>query len=227
MKEGIAMIRTPYMKKTIALILLIVAIDSGICLAWSVVGSGFGALGTARALGQGKTNLGLSVGLADDRSFSGYLTYGMSKYMDGRFKLGIRDDGAARFTLGADFKWQFWTVGGRHNEPLDMAIGGLLEFTDHGHGSTIHVGGHLTGSYPFQLNTGGTISPYGRFNVRTESQSWDTGYDYIDGRRSRTHLQFGLNAGVAWSASSVMDLYGEFQFDGNDGVFFGIDFNVM
>ena len=220
------MMKVPSMNKMSALAVFIVTISPVMCTA-SPVGSAFGAQETARSLGQGKTNLGLSVGFVDDRSFNGYVTYGMSKYMNGRFKLGIRDNGAARITVGADFMWQFWTAGGMRNEPLDLAIGGLLEYTDHGPGSTVQVGGHLTGSYPFHLDYGGTISPYGRFNVRTESHSWRSGVAVDEGHRSRTQLQFGFNAGVCWSASSVMDFYGEFQVDGNDGIFFGIDFNVM
>jgi hypothetical protein len=44
---------------------------------------------------------------------------------------------------------------------------------------------------------------------------------------SNSDIKFGLNGGVAWDLTRLMRLYGEFQLDGNDGVFFGIEFGVM
>jgi hypothetical protein len=37
----------------------------------------------------------------------------------------------------------------------------------------------------------------------------------------------GLNGGVQWQMTSTVALYTEFQIDGNDGIFLGIDFGVM
>jgi hypothetical protein len=188
-------------------------------------GTAFGTLTTARALGQGRGNMGLGVGIADATSFFGTFTYGLSKYTDGRIKLGLRDDFNTKITFGADFKWQFWNVGQGRTEPLDGAIGGFFEFEDYGGGSVFQIGAQLLGSYPFQLSRGGTLSPYGRFNVRVEAKSYEQ--PIAGNTSSSTDLEFGLNGGVKWSATPTIDLYGEFQIDGNDGVFFGIDFNVM
>jgi hypothetical protein len=188
-------------------------------------GSAFGTLTTASSLGQGKGNLGLGVGIADATSFFGTFSYGLSKYTDGRIKLGLRDNANTKISLGADFKWQFWNVGTGRNEPLDGAIGGFFEFEDFGVGSVFQVGAQLLGSYPFQLSRGGTLTPYGRFNVRIEAMSIDS--PNLDQSSSRTDLDFGLNGGVKWSATQTIDFYGEFQIDGNDGIFFGIDFNIM
>ena len=192
---------------------------TGQAFAASGVGSAFGCLTTAAALGQGRGNFGGGVGIADATSVFGTFTYGMSKYTDGRIRLGFRDDVDAELTFGADFKWQFWNVGEGRREPLDMALGGFFEYVDVGGFSVFQFGGQLFASHPFRLTRGGVLSPYGRFNTRMES--------YSGGGASDTELEFGLNAGVAWQATSVVALYGEFQLDGNDGLFFGIDFNIM
>lgn len=186
---------------------------------FAAVGSAFGCLTTATSLGQGRGNFGGGVGIADATSVFGTFTYGLSKYTDGRLRLGFRDNIEAEITFGADFKWQFWTVGQGRREPMDMALGGFFEFVDAGGGSVFQFGGQVFASYPYHLNRGGTLSPYGRFNIRMESLS--------GGGASNTELKFGLNGGVAWKATSTVSLFGEFQFDGNDGLFLGIDFNVM
>ncbi|HVP06696.1 MAG TPA: hypothetical protein VMS71_02560 [Candidatus Acidoferrum sp.] len=189
-------------------------------------GSAFGALTTAQSLGQGRGNLGLGVGLADATSFFGTFTYGLSKYMDGRLKIGFRDDVNTKITLGADFKYQFWNVGEGSRAPFDGALGGFFEFVDLDAVSVFQVGAQFIGSYPFHLSRGGTLSPYGKFNIRIESASYDLPIN-LAGDKSKTDLRAGLNGGVKWTATPTIDLYGEFQIDGNDGVFFGVDFNVM
>jgi len=184
------------------------------------VGSAFGCLTTATSLGQGRGTFGGGVGIADATSAFGTFTYGLSKFTDGRLRFGFIDYDEARIAFGADFKWQFWTVGQGRREPMDMALGGFFEFEDIGGGSIFQFGGQLFASYPFQLSRGGTLSPYGRFNIRMETLSGTYG-------GSNTELKFGLNGGVAWKATSSVSLFGEFQFDGNDGLFLGIDFGVM
>jgi hypothetical protein len=209
------------MKKIVIIIiagLLIVSLNVN---ASGAMGSSFGCLTTATPLGMGKGNLGGGVGIADGNSAFGSFTYGLSKYTDGRLRLGLMDNGLdTRLTIGADFKWQFWNVGQNRNEPIDMALGGFFEYLDLGSISVFEFGGQVIGSYPFQLKNGGSLSPYGRFNIRLESNSPKVG-------NSETKLKFGLNAGVCWKATETIGLYGEFQFDGNDGAFFGIDFNVL
>lgn len=211
------------MCKRIAIVALLVL---GFALSASAdwaAGSSFGCLTTATSLGQGRGTFGGGVGIADGTCAFGTFKYGLSKFTDGRLKLGIRDEGGAadaEITFGADFKWQFWNVGQGRREPLDMALGGFFEFVDAGGVSVFQFGGQLFGSYPFRLSGGGTLSPYGRFNIRMESLSGDRG-------GSDTNLEFGLNGGVAWKATPTVEFYTEFQVDGNDGVFIGIDFSVM
>jgi hypothetical protein len=190
-------------------------------------GSAFGSLATARAIGQGNGTFGFGVGVADATSAFGTFTYGLSQYTDGRLKLGLYDPdgGDSEITFGADFKWQLWSYGQQTKDPFDLALGGLFEFIDIGNAfSVFQVGVQSVGSYPVALKNGRTLTPYGRFNLRLESISFDTPTNNGD---SESNLRFGLNGGVAFELSTTIVVFGEFQIDGNDGLFFGLDLNVM
>lgn len=210
------------MRKVLYLVAGILILSGSSTYAIDAVGSAFGNLTTAKAIGQGVGNFGAGVGIADATTAFGTFTYGLSKYTDGRLKLGLWDRGSnsnTRLTFGADFKWQFWTAGPGRREPFDMAFGGSFEYLDASAISIFQIGGNVIGSYPFTMGNGSTLSPYGRFNIRVESAS-GTG-------TSSSNLDFGFNAGACWKATSTVSLYGEFQLDGNDGVFLGLDINVM
>jgi len=212
------------MKKLIVITIALVTLTATNSMAISAFGSSFGNLATAKAMGQGKGAFGVGVGIADAKSVIGWFNYGLSEYVDGRMKLGLVDaDDDAEITFGADFKYQFWSVNGAVTNPLDMAVGGFLEYVDYGPVSALQVGGQLIGSYPFRLQNGTTLSPYGRFNIRLED--WNS--EYRDVKASDSELEFGLNGGVAWQVSPTVNVYGEFQIDGNDGIFLGIDFSVL
>lgn len=216
------------MRKIVVLAVLIGFSFTGTSYAIDAVGSAFGTLATARVMGQGKANFMGAVGIADATSFFGTVTYGVSEEIDGRLKLGLIDPGSGadtKFTIGADTKWQFWRHGTETNEPLDMAFGGQFEYVGYESLSIFQIGANVIGSYPAQLSNGDMLSPYARLNIRLESISLDApagGSDY-----SESNLKLGLNAGVAWQVTDATALFAEFQLDGNDGLFVGIDFNVM
>jgi hypothetical protein len=44
---------------------------------------------------------------------------------------------------------------------------------------------------------------------------------------SQSNLEVGLNAGVHWQVNSSIGFFGEFQIDGNDGLFLGIEFGAL
>ncbi|RME21163.1 MAG: hypothetical protein D6800_12375 [Candidatus Zixiibacteriota bacterium] len=193
------------------------------------IGSAFGTITTAKAIGQGKVGTSVVVGIADATSVYGSLTYGMSKYWDGRIRLGLYDPGGnadVRFTVGGDFKWQFWNVGMSNAYPMDFALGGFFEFVDFGNASATQIGGQFIVSRDIQLTRGGTLTPYGRFNTRIEILSIDVPPgSTIDNTDS--NLEIGVNGGVKWQFTSSVAFFGEFQFDGNDGIFLGVDFDIM
>lgn len=181
-------------------------------------GSVFGGMATAQTYGQSIGTIGIAGGIADANAVNGWFGYGMSKYVDGRVKLGFFDGGAkTHLALGGDFKWQFWSVAEASRYPMDMAIGGFFDYLDGDGGSITEIGSHLIGSYPFRLSNGSVLSPYGRINVRIERDSF----------HDKSDIRFGLNGGAAWEANRNLKFFGEFQVDGNDGVFFGVEFGVM
>ena len=115
------------MRKICLSTVLLVLLFSVSSFAVDAVGSMFGTLSTAQALGQARGDLGGGVGIADATSFFGTFTYGLSQYMDGRIQAGMYDfgDGAdAEFAFGADLKYQVWNVDDktRKNQMLDLLL---------------------------------------------------------------------------------------------------------
>ena len=204
-----------------ALILALVASSS-----FAAKGSAFGSLATAKTVGQGIGDLGGGIGIADATSFFANFTYGTSQYTDIKLKLGLIDADASdtKLVLGADFKYQYLsTVADK--TPVDLAFGGLVEYTDLDYSSIFEIGAFVSSSFPIALKNGGTLSPYGRFNARLESLSFDN--PHAGGDDSDSNLEVGFNGGVEWQATDVLKLFGEFQLDGNEGLFLGININVM
>ncbi len=185
-----------------------------------------GNLSTADACGFGVGYVGGHVGILDDgTAIFGSLTYGFSDYTEGRVKLGFFDgDGNAsdpELFLGIDFKYEFMDYYDKNGkQPLDMAFGGFLEYSDLGFFSILQIGGNYIASIPYRFQSGRKIVPYGRADLRMEKISVDVG----DGD---TDFQFGLNLGVKYELSTEMNLYGEFQIDGMTGLFLGLDVRMF
>jgi opacity protein-like surface antigen len=210
------------MKRIFLVSVCLLLLATSASFADSAAGSAFGALATAGTQGMGHGSFGFAVGLADATSFTGSFMYGLSANTDGRIKVGLidNDGGDTELTIGADFKYQIVTVGGVSKGPFDMAVGGLFEYADYGGVSVVQLGGQYIGSYPVRLESGGTLTPYGRFNIRVEFVDSDLG-------GSESNLEIGVNGGVYWKVNSSLGLFGEFQIDGNDGIFLGLDLSAL
>ena len=155
--------------------------------------------------------------------FFGGLSYGVSRYGEGRIRIGLRDESEfsdTKFTIGADLRWTVWDYQPGTRTPFDFAVGGLFEYVSFGGASVLQLGGQAIGSAPIAVGTKTTLTPYGRITLRMESVDTDFG-------GSDSNLEFGLNGGVEWPISPVVTFFGEFQLDGNDGIFFGFDYNVQ
>jgi len=185
-----------------------------------------GNLATADACGFGVGYLGGFVGILDDATtVFGSLSYGFSEYTEGRIKLGFSDpDGSStdpELMLGVDFKYEFMDYYDKNaNNPADMAFGGFLEYVDYSFVSFLEIGGNYIVSIPYRFSSGKRIIPYGRADLRLEKAS-------VDGGDSDSDFKFGLNLGVKYELSKEMNLYGEFQIDGLNGLFAGIDVRVF
>jgi hypothetical protein len=221
-------------KAAICAALITLAVASG-SQAGDAFGSVFGTLATGKSIGDGEGEFQIGVGAADRTSVFGTFVFGLSEFTEARVKLGLADDEGVdtKVAFGADFKYQLMDVGAGLNDPFDMGLGGMFEYTDLGHFSVWQLGARTVGSYPFELRNGTTLSPYGSLNVRLEGYSSDDYYVVVHdepvlrGGDSETELKFGLGFGVSWQFNRNVALFGEFQFDGNDGLFFGLNFGVM
>lgn len=223
--------------KKLALIVVATLLVTAAGVSAAGFGGSFGSLTTARAIGMGKASFSGGVGIADQTTAFGAFTYGMSEYFDGRIKLGLldRDFGDTEFTLGVDFKYQIWemrarssqasetSTGSRH--PIELAVGGMLEWVGTDFIDIWQLGGVVHVSYPMVLSNGMLMSIYGRGNLRVENYSVDVatpGYGDDD-----SELEFGLNGGVMFGFTDALNGYAEFQLDGNDGLFLGLEFLIM
>ena len=214
------------MKK--AAIILVTVLMAGVAYVdgLDAYGSAIGTVSKAQVIGQGAGDIGLAVGAADMTSFVGFFAYGMSESSEGRVKLGIADDRGvdATVTFGLDFHYQMLDFNSAvQQDPLDLSLGGFLEYVDFDGLSVFQIGADLLGSIPFGLSNATTLTPYGRFNVRLERYK----IDVLGVSDSESELKFGLSLGTCWDMSENFGLYGEFQFDGNDGLFAGLRYRVL
>jgi hypothetical protein len=183
-------------------------------------GSGFGSFATANTNGAGASKILGGVGLADANTVFGILSYGLSAHTDGRIKFGIIDDDAdnTEIMFGADFIYNLISTEELNNGPFDMGIGGFFEYFEFNGLTVWQFGGQFIGSYPLILSNESRLVPYGRVDVRVESVSVNSNSD--------SNIEIGFNAGVEWEATKDINLFGEFQFDGNDGLYLGIQFRM-
>ncbi|MBN2227059.1 MAG: hypothetical protein JW763_06810 [candidate division Zixibacteria bacterium] len=212
-------------KCSVALVLLLMAGMVSPVQGRSAAGLAMGNLTTADACGYGLGLVGGHIGICDEgTSVFGNLTYGFSDYTEGRVKLGFFDpdiEGAdPKIMFGADFKYEFLDYYDRNRKnPFDLAFGGFLEYVDFEGGSVLQIGGNAIISIPYRFDSGRRIIPYGRLNLRMEKVS--------AGDNDESDFFAGLNAGAKFEASEEFNIYGEFQLDGNAGLFFGVEFRAF
>jgi len=204
-------------------------------------GSTFGNMTTAQASGRGQSTLSGTVGFADvSTSFLAGFNYGFTDNMDGRLRVGVVDlDGFdSQFALNGDVRWQIWdseaTTMSAARKPFDMSLGAFSEWMNVDTGTyfgsstsmtVFQLGFQMLGSKSFPMSNGTALTPYGRLNIRYENLSMQfTDSQLGSFSASDSHAALGLNAGMAWELTPHVALLGEFQIDGNDGLFLGLDY---
>ena len=181
-----------------------------------------GNLTTADAVGTGIGYFGGFVGFGDNMStVYGTFTYGLATYTDIRFKLGFSDpdyEGSdPKLMLGCDLKYEIMDYDDTlHKNPFDLAAGGFLDYADYDYAPVLEFGGNIIGSIPYRFKSGQKLYPYARINVRMER---------IDPERgdANTDFEAGMNIGTKFEMTPDFNLYGEFELDGNTGVYFGLE----
>lgn len=149
-------------------------------------------------------------------AIAGSLRYGFNDYLEGRARLGFIDPSGGDIGLifGADLKYLLWKYNQSEN-PVDLSLGGMLEYADPGHGNLLGLGGSIIGSMPFQLENNRRIEPYARLGLRIQRESVD---DVSD-----SHLKIGLNVGALFSITPLIDFTVELQADDEMAVMAGVD----
>lgn len=219
------------MKKTL-LITIVVSL-----LSMSSASAQFlGQLTPAPTINKGEALLGAYMGVYEDAfSVFGQVRYGLIKYFDLGFKMGMIDwspgYGASNtgLTMGGDIK--YWFMDQRTGDPLDVSVGVGSEYLDVQDYSLVSAGGNVIASYQITYAQGKTVSPYGRLNVRWEKHSYKSprvqplGWENGDGSESDTDVALALGAELnLWSDLSLV---GELQIDDYVGFIAGVNYSVF
>ncbi|UCB52681.1 MAG: hypothetical protein JSV10_00895 [Candidatus Zixiibacteriota bacterium] len=219
------------MKKT-----LLIAIMVSLFSISSASAQFLGQLTPAPTVNKGEALLGAYLGVYEDAfSVFGQVRYGMIKYLDLGFKMGMIDwspgYGASNtgLTLGGDVK--YWFMEQRTGDPIDVSVGVGSEHLDVSDYSLVSAGGNVIASYQIAYAEGKTVSPYGRLNVRWERHSYKSprvqpvGWENGNGSESDTDVALALGAEL--QLPSDLSLVGELQIDDNVGFVAGVNYNVF
>lgn len=194
-----------------------------------------GQMRSAETSGWGSLNLMTAVGIFEHaRAVTGTVRYGLASPIDGTLSLAILDHDAssnASLVVGGDIQCRIAHADLGH--PLDMAIGGMIEYYSLDIGSSrnfsvLSVGFNYVISKPVRLDNGVHFTPYGRINLRVDHHSSGDMYGgylrdhYPDRHDSR--FRIGFNVGSVFPLSDKINLVGELQLDDQVGFIAGINF---
>jgi hypothetical protein len=196
--------------------------------AFSASAQFLGQLSTAQTLNRGESMLGAF-------SLFGQFRHGILTYLDSGFKLGMinldpgyGEDGTG-VTFGGDVK--YWFMERESDDPLDLSLGGGLEFlriTDY---NLFTLGGNLIASYEFEYGQQKTVTPYGRLNLRWERESFKKishpvrGWE--KGKKVESDMDIALSLGADLKLSQDFNLVGELQIDDNVGFVAGVNYRIF
>ena len=187
-----------------------------------------GQLSTAQTLNKQETMLGAYLGVYDDAfSLFGQLRYGVVKYLDFGFKMGMlsldpqpeQGEEGTGLTFGGDVK--YWFMERRSDDPLDLCLGGGMEFLRVSDYSLFTLGGNVIASYEFELTAQRCVTPYGRLNLRWEradSEKGDGTHDDVD---------VAVSMGADLKIAEDFNLVGELQIDDNVGFVAGVNYKIF
>lgn len=174
------------------------------------------------------------VGIFEDaRLVTGTIRYGIATPVDISGSLAIMDhdaSGDVAIMLGGDIQWRLTHAD--LGDPLDIAIGGMVEYysldiTNSNNVSNLGIGFNLIGSRPVKLENGFNFTPYGRLNLRvdrTQTEVVAPAFPYNKAKLHDSKFNIGVNVGSVFPLSGKVNLVGELQIDDQLGIFAGINF---
>jgi len=195
-----------------------------------------GQLSTAQTLNKGETMLGAYLGVYEDAfSVFGQFRHGMVKYLDFGFKMGMLNldpgygEGETGLTFGGDVK--YWFLERESNDPLDISLGGGMEFLKITDYSLFTLGGNVIASYEFEYGREKSVAPYGRLNLRWERASFKRSSRWVWGNEREDwnddDMGVALSLGADLKLSQDFNLVGELQIDDNVGFIVGVNYKVF
>jgi hypothetical protein len=195
-----------------------------------------GQLVPAPTVNKGEALLGAYLGVYEDAfSIFGQFRYGLAKYLDMGFKMGMIDldpgygESNTGLITGGDVK--YWFMEQQSGDPLDVSVGGGTEYLKISDFSIFSLGGNIVASYQIDYYEAKSVTPYGRLNVRWERQSyrgpWVTPAGWDAKARTDSDLDVALALGAELKLSAGLFLVGELEIDDNVGFVGGINYNVF
>lgn len=193
-----------------------------------------GQLTPAPTLHKGDALLGAYLGVYEDAfSIFGQVRYGIARYVDLGFKMGMIDldpgygESNAGLTIGGDVK--YWFMEQRTGDPLDVSVGAGMEYLNVSDYSLFSLGGNVIASYQIRYDEAKSITPYGRLNIRWERQSFKGSGSPPPGWKKgpRDDMGVALALGAELKLPSGLFLVGELEIDDNVGFVGGVNYSMF
>ncbi|MCJ7577251.1 MAG: hypothetical protein MUO91_02240 [candidate division Zixibacteria bacterium] len=203
--------------------------------AFSASAQFLGQLSTAQTLPKGETMLGAYLGIYDDAfSLFGQLRHGMVRYLDFGLKVGILNldpgygEGKTGLVFGGDVK--YWFMERKANDPLDLSLGGGMEFLKIADYSLFALGGNAIASYEIEYGRQKSVTPYGRLNLRWERASFKRSlrlWGWEEGDWTDDEMDVALSLGADLKLSPDFSIIGELEIEDNVGFVAGVNYKIF
>ena len=191
-----------------------------------------GQLTPAPTLNKGDGLIGAYMGVYEDAfSVFGQARYGIAKYVDFGFKMGLVDldpKNSVGLVVGGDVK--YWFMEERTGDPLDLSVAGATEYWKVSKQEVFLLGCNIIGSYQIDYGQNKSVTPYGRFNVRWERKDLENPENSNGGKKkngSDDDLGVAVALGAVLKFSSNLSLTGELEIDDYVGFVAGINYFIF